>query len=198
MKRLQISPHREKVLDFIRQSAEEGSVPSRQEIQKYCRFKSPHAVTYHLGRLMRDGYITLKEGVARSIQLTDKAMGIPILGRVPAGPAQEAIEDVEGYITHLPSAAFRHKLFALRVKGDSMIDAHIAEGDLVIVESWHTPEHGDIVVARIDSDQTTVKEFRRNGSTMELMPANPKYQPIPIDENVQIIGKVIEVRRTYR
>ena len=154
-------------------------------------------MTYHLSRLARDGYISIKEGVARGISLTAQSTGIPILGTVPAGPAQEALEDVEGYLDALPAPRTQHKLFALRVKGDSMINAHIAEGDLVIVQTWSNPRNGDIVVARIDHDQATVKEFKQRGDVIELMPANPKYNPIRVDENVQIIGKVIEVRRMY-
>jgi repressor LexA len=120
---------------------------------------------------------------------------VPLLGRVPAGPLDLAIEEVEGY---LPSrCGDDDEMFALRVQGDSMRDAGIMDGDLVIVRRQLTASSGSIVVALI-GDEATVKTLyiRNRGGRIELRPENPDYHPlVPDPDEVQILGKVVEVRR---
>lgn len=133
------------------------------------------------------------------------------MGSVPAGPAQLAFEHVEGYLPSLPDERPAQKaktitferapdtkgLFALRVKGDSMIGAGILEADLVIVRPQASAKNGDIVVARVNQEEATVKRLVRKPGIIQLAPENPKYRPISVDENVEIVGKVIRVVRHY-
>jgi repressor LexA len=206
----------EKVLDFIRTYIDKHQMPpSLREIQEHCKFSAIGTVQYHLKNLAEAGYIEIKRRLSRGITLTDRAIGIPIIGRVPAGPAQLAFEQVEGYLSSVqdeprpatkvttvdlskaPSPVDGRGLFALRVKGDSMIDAGILDGDLVVVRPQSSAKNGDIVVARIAQEEATVKRLVRKPGIIHLAPENPKYRPIPVDENTEIIGKVIRVVRHY-
>ena len=217
-----IKPPQEKILSFIRGYLEKHQMPpSLREIQDHCGFSAIGTIQYHLKKLAEAGYIEIKSRLSRGIQLTDRALGIPILGSVPAGPAQLAFENVEGYITNvmddpkpmprMPASATRmaqttsvisttgdnRGLFALRVKGDSMINAGILDGDLVIIHPQNSAKSGDIVVARIGQEEATVKRLVRKPGLIHLAPENPKYRPIPVDESTEIIGKVIRVVRHY-
>ena len=121
-------------------------------------------------------------------------MMVPLLGRVPAGPLDLAVEDLE---SHLPVQTRRTpgELFGLRVRGDSMKDAGILDGDVVVVRRQSRADSGDIVVAMI-GDEATVKRFRMKRGRIELHPENDAYQPIvPEPGDVKILGKVVEIRR---
>jgi repressor LexA len=212
----------EKILDFIQSYLEKNQVsPTMREIQDHCGFSAIGTIQYHLKNLAESGYIEVRPRLSRGIMLRDRAVGIPIVGRVPAGPAQLAFEQVEGYISSLhaeptpaPKSHFplskpgshtfpgaesgdARGLFALRVKGDSMINAGILDNDLVIVRPQSSAKNGDIVVARIAQEEATVKRLVRKPGIIHLAPENPKYQPIPVDESTEIIGKVIRVVRHY-
>jgi len=209
------SDTQEKILDYIRRFLDQHqSPPTLREIQDHCGFSAIGTVQYHLKRLAEAGYLEIKPRLSRGIALTRRAVGIPIIGSVPAGPAQLAFENVEGYLTSLqegpqPPSTERMSgspqrpttdgrgLFALRVKGDSMIGAGILDGDLVIVRPQSSARHHDIVVARIAQEEATVKRLVRRPGIIHLAPENPKYRPIPVDENTEIIGKVIRVVRHY-
>jgi len=116
---------------------------------------------------------------------------VPVLGRVPAGPLDVAVEDLEGYVPAEGGAAD----FGLRVTGESMRDKGILPGDLVLVSAQETARHGEIVVAMV-GDEATVKTLWRRGRRVELHPANPAYAPIrPAPDEFRLLGKVIEVRR---
>lgn len=215
----------EKILRFIRSHLTEHQIPpTLREIQDHCGFSAIGTVQYHLKNLSEAGYIDIKPRLSRGITLTARATGIPIVGRVPAGPAQLTFEQIEGYLSSSdtltaepgrPPSTSPHPskqtasaekasvspdargLFALRVKGDSMIEAGILEGDLVIVRPQSSAKNGDVVVARIDDEEATVKRLVRKPGLIHLAPANPRHRPIPVNENVQIIGKVIRVVRHY-
>jgi repressor LexA len=168
-----------------------------REIGEKFKFSSTGTVRDYLRALTRKGYIKLSERKSRGIELIRSlTQGIPILGRVAAGEPNLAVEDIEGYIDleefqpHLAS-----DVFALRVKGDSMIDAGIHEGDLVIVKRQGTALTGQIVVALINSDEATVKYIKQKDGKIYLQPANAKYKPIFAE--FTIIGKVIAVFRKY-
>jgi len=181
--------------------------PTLREIQEHMGFAAIGTVQYHIKGLVDAGFVDIKARLSRGIMLTQRAIGIPIIGRVPAGPAQLAFEQVEGYISSVhgeerstdpkPIADTTRNLFALRVKGDSMINAGIFEGDLVIVRPQNSAKNGDIVVARLNQEEATVKRLVRKPGIIHLAPENPKYRPIPVDENTEIIGKVIRVVRHY-
>jgi len=197
--------------------------PTLREIQDHCGFAAIGTIQYHVKQLQDAGLLEVKPRLSRGVTLTARATGIPIVGRVPAGPAQLAFEQIEGYISTVhgeeqdaekspmtskftsvgaalagaaaPSDA--RGLFALRVKGDSMIGAGILDADLVVVRPQASAKHGDIVVARLNDDEATVKRLVRKPGIIELAPENPKYKAIPVDENITIIGKVIRVIRRY-
>jgi repressor LexA len=198
----------EKILQFIREFLDEHQMPpTLREIQEHMGFSAIGTIQYHLKALADGGMIDVKPRLSRGISLTQRAVGIPIIGRVPAGPAQLAFEQVEGYVSSVhgeekatepkPVADTTRNLFALRVRGDSMIGAGIFEGDLVIVRPQNSAKNGDIVVARINHEEATVKRLVRKPGIIHLAPENAKYKPIPVDENTEIIGKVIRVVRHY-
>jgi len=184
----------EKILQFIRSYLEEHQTPPTfREIQDHCGFSAIGTVQYHLKNLMEAGFIEIKPKLSRGITLTQRAVGIPIIGSVPAGPAQLAFENVEGYLSTIhgeeqpaqplpktfpPSTQMNpmgaRGLFALRVKGDSMINAGIFEGDLVIVQPQNSAKNGDIVVARLNQDEATVKRLVRKPGILHLAPRKPQ------------------------
>jgi repressor LexA len=199
----------EKILRFIREFLDEHQMPpTLREIQEHMGFGAIGTVQYHIKGLADAGLIEVKPRLSRGIMLTQRATGIPIIGRVPAGPAQLAFEQVEGYLSSIhgeeravvPSPAPApdiRGLFALRVKGDSMEGAGILDGDLVIVRPQNSAKNGDIVVARTSSEEATVKRLVRKPGIIHLAPENTKYKPIPVDENTEIVGRVIRVVRHY-
>jgi repressor LexA len=199
----------EKILIFIREFLDRYQMPpTLREIQDHMGFGAIGTVQYHLKCLTDAGLIDVKPRLSRGITLTQRATGIPIIGRVPAGPAQLAFEQVEGYlssihgeeqaVSHAPAPTVDPRgLFALRVKGDSMEGAGILDGDLVIVHPQNSAKNGDIVVARTSQEEATVKRLVRKPGLIHLAPENSKYKPIPVDENTEIIGKVIRVVRHY-
>jgi repressor LexA len=204
----------DKIIAFIRSYLDKHQMPpSLREIQKFCGFSAIGTVQYHIKALAQAGLLEIKPKLSRGIALAQRAVGIPILGRVPAGPAQMAFENVEGYITSVVEAPQApgtsrtlaaksdsidtRELFALRVKGDSMTGAGILDGDLVIVRPQASAKNGDIVVARVSEDEATVKRLVRRPGVIHLAPENQKYKPIPVDEQTEIIGKVIRVVRHY-
>jgi len=210
----------EKILRFIRDFLDRHQMPpTLREIQEHMGFGAIGTVQYHIKGLADAGLIEVKPRLSRGIMLTQRAIGIPIIGRVPAGPAQLAFEQVEGYLSsiHGEEQAVSHAtvstktpnaiapnpmpdprgLFALRVKGDSMEGAGILDGDLVIVRPQSSAKNGDIVVARTSHEEATVKRLVRKPGLIHLAPENSKYKPIPVDENTEIVGKVIRVVRHY-
>lgn len=194
----ELTKKQERVLEFIRsQIKKAGAPPTIREIGAKFGFNSTGTVRDYLNALEKKGCIKLGERKSRCIELIKSVtQGIPILGRVAAGEPNLAVEDIEGYIDleefqpHLTS-----EVFALRVKGESMIEAGINEGDLVIVRRQSTALSGEIVVALINSDEATVKYIKKKDAKIYLEPANKNYPSI--FEEFTIIGKVIAVFRKY-
>ncbi|MEE9432394.1 MAG: transcriptional repressor LexA [Melioribacteraceae bacterium] len=194
--------------DFINRN---GFPPSYREIGNHFNIKSTFGVKRHLDALIKKGFIQMSDKSNRSISLTDKsyslfdrvretnATEIPILGRVAAGYPVFAEENIEGTLV-IDSSLIRgsEKLFGLKVRGDSMIEDGIFEGDTVIVKSQNKAMNNDIIIAMLDND-TTVKRYRNTNSKIELIPANKNYQPIPVSSknDFSIIGKVVGVYRLY-
>jgi len=189
---------REKVFRFVRDRLAGGRPPTVREVMEAFGFRSPQTAREHLDGLVEDGRLKKEPRVARGFRLPGRGEAptvmVPLLGRVPAGPLDLAFEDLEG---HLPVQTRRApgELFSLRVRGDSMKDAGIMDGDIVIVRRQPRADVGDIVVAMV-GDEATVKRFRMKRGRIELHPANDAYQPIvPEPGDVKILGKVVEVRR---
>lgn len=157
----------------------------------------------HLLALKKKGYLLHQARAGRTWRLANfkkpqvcTHRQVPILGRVAAGIPLLAEENIEDHILsdHKNTA---DKLFALRVQGESMIDAHINNKDIVIAKKQSTANNNDIVVALIDGEEATVKRFERKENMIRLLPANSAFQPIELsDDRVTILGKVIEVRRS--
>jgi repressor LexA len=201
----ELTTKQRQILEYIVDLVErQGSPPTLREIANRFGFSSVASAKCHLEALEKKGYIKRRAWSARGIELVKEQVqrlfwqreGIPLVGRVAAGQpvlAEENIEEVlklEGIFPHDDG------LFALRVKGDSMIDAGIFEGDLLIVRQQPTANVGDIVVALI-GDEGTVKRYGRAGDHIRLEPANEKYPPI-ITSEARIAGKVIGVIRRLR
>jgi len=205
---------RARVLTFVRECVEHGRPPSVREVQAALGLRAVESARAHLEQLVADGKLAKEQGVARGYRLADGEHApvrcIPLLGRVQAGALSEAIDERSGFdddsifgkhddVIPIDTRRLRGRtddLFALRVRGESMRDAGILDGDLVIVRARARAEHGDIVVARIDGE-ATVKRLVLARGRAELHPANPDFAPIVprAGEELVLLGRVIEVRR---
>lgn len=178
-----------KIFEFIQDfAAERGYPPSIRDIAKGLGYQSTKAIKIHLDDLAREGVIKRQPGRARAIQV--EPWGIPIVGRVPAGTPNLAVQDVEEVFT----ASRWRRSFMLRVKGDSMINAGIMEGDLVVVDPRQQGKPGDVVVARL-YDEATVKRLIMHEDAYALKPENPAYEIIK--DPFEVVGKVVGVIREY-
>jgi repressor LexA len=175
--------------------------PSIRQMMQAMNLKSPAPVQSRLEHLRNKGYIAWTEGRARTIRILHPAgVGLPVLGAIAAGgliePFTEAVEQFD-----LTPVFRQPQYFALRVTGDSMIDALITEGDVVIMRPADDPKtvvNGAIVAARVEDQGTTLKHYYRKGSRVTLKPANPKYEPIEVPgTQVQIQGVLVGVWRGY-
>ncbi len=175
--------------------------PSIRQMMNAMGLRSPAPIQSRLKHLQEKGWITWKEGQARTLQLVEDAFsGIPLLGAVAAGGLVEAFDDVQETLD-IDSVLKRRGLFALTVNGDSMVDSYIADGDVVLMEPVNEPNNlrnGTVVSAMVPGSGTTLKHFYRNGSLVRLEAANPAYEPIEVEaEMVEIQGKLLAVwRRT--
>jgi repressor LexA len=180
---------------------EKGSAPTIREIGRHFEISSTNGVRYYLNLLEKAGYIRRTGGISRGIgpSTATATPGIPILGRVAAGQPILAEENWSGTLELADMFGQTESLFALRVQGDSMIDAGILEGDHVIVLKQETARPGEIVVACLN-DEATVKYYQPRKSHIELVAANAKYQPIVVgeDSDFRILGTVRGVVRTVR
>lgn len=168
------------ILDLIRSSiAERGSPPTRAEIARAFGFKSPNAAEEHLKALARKGVIELLPGSSRGIRLLEET-GMPVVGRVSAGYPILAEQHIEAHYDVDPRVFQPRADYLLRVRGMSMRDAGILDGDLLAVHRTTEARNGQVVVARIE-DEVTVKRFQRAGQQVCLLPENPDFKPIEVD-----------------
>ncbi len=185
----------EKIYAYLQHCAG-SSFPTVREIASACGIKSTSCVHKHLIELEREGRIVRQDGRARSASVNHRpAAMVPLVGRVTAGVPITAVEMIEDYIP-LPADMSREgETFALRVMGDSMKNAGILDGDLVICHQAKEARNGEIVVAMLDGE-ATVKRFYRYSEKVVLQPENPAYEPI-VSRNVVLLGKVAAVIRSY-
>ncbi|MCE7979798.1 MAG: repressor LexA [Caldilinea sp. CFX5] len=196
-----LSERQQHILCFISEKQQEGWTPSVREIGEAMGLKSSAAVQKHLDALERQGYIRRSVGKARVIQVIkplaklDEPLLIPIVGEIAAGGPLLAEENIEGYLNAVDAEVLAKggTFFALRVKGESMIDAGILSGDYVIVRQQPLVENGEIAAALLDNE-ATVKRFYKEKDHVRLQPANAKMAPILVHD-VQILGKVVSVIR---
>lgn len=211
-----LSERQNRMLDFIRIfGSDNGYPPSIREIGKAVGITSTSVVNYNLNRLVDEGYLDRDQNVSRGLRLTEKVKAVeklvpevfrvPIVGRIfasepvplpstdaPMFGADEAIEITQDLLS--PGEG----LFALEVKGDSMIDAMVSEGDIVVMKRESEWRNGDMVAVWLsDREETTLKHIYREGSRVRLQPANPNMESIYIDkpENMEVQGKVMLVVR---
>ncbi len=188
---------RNRIYQFVRQRLLDGEPPTVREVQTAFHMRAVQSAKSHLDALVKEGRLVKVPGKSRGYRLPGTAHSsrlAPILGRVPAGPFNIAVEEIEGYIP-VRFNSEEQTVFGLRVNGDSMMSAGILHGDIVLVRSESEIHQGDIVVAMVDGE-ATVKEFRRVRNRIQLRPHNDAYPVLsPKPEDLTIIGKVIEVRR---
>lgn len=191
-----LTERQQQVYDFLAAYlAAHDYPPTLQEIAKHLHVSGNLGVLRHLKALEREGLITRNPGCSRSIVLVGRAeagsIALPLVGTVRAGSPQLAMEEVEAHVAVDSSLVKSKDSFLLRVKGDSMIEAHIMEGDLVVVRPQATAADGEIVVALIDGE-ATLKRFFHAGDHIRLQPENSSLQPIIVvdTQDITIIGKV--------
>ena len=191
----------EYITDTIRR---EGFSPSVRDIGEALNIKSTSTVQSYIKRLEEKGVLKRESGKSRTLRIdtyqrdSQRTVKVPILGKVAAGKPILAIENQEGYVDFpMPGVSRGYKdLFALRVAGESMINAGILSGDIVVVRRENYAENGDIVVALVE-DEATVKRFYKENGHFRLQPENPTMEPIIVDE-VFILGRVVAVLRYYQ
>lgn len=196
-----ISKKREKIYEYIcSRIKEDGYPPSTREICEAVNLKSPSTVHGHIQALVDQGLLEKVPGKKRTLRAVGQNgsgfISVPLVGKVTAGLPILAVEQIEGYIPFPAEKSHDKVLFALKIKGDSMINAGILDGDIVIVEKTNHAYNGQIVVALI-GDEATVKRLKMDNGRVMLMPENPDYSPI-VSDNISVLGKVIADIRYYR
>jgi repressor LexA len=203
-----LTERQQQVLEFIRETvASRGYPPSVREIGDAVGLSSPSSVHAHLNSLVETGTLRRDPAKPRAIvvvedMLDEESHGrvrpIPVLGRIAAGTPILAAEDVEEVLPLPVELVGEGPVFLLEIKGDSMIDAGIHQGDLVAVRSQSDADDGDIVAALIDGEEATVKRLRRRDGKVVLISENPAYEPMVFENGVELLGKVVSVLRKYR
>jgi repressor LexA len=192
----ELTPKQKKVMDFIRIATRKKAPPTIREIGQAVHLSSTGTVRDYLNALEKKGYLRRINNKSRAIQIL-RGEKIPIIGTIMAGGPDLAVEDVIGYLD--PNEILNTEsgqIFALRVRGDSMIDAGILEGDTAIIQKQSTAYNGDIIAALLDNNEVTLKRIRlKAGQNAHLEPANKNYQPI--HKEFTVIGKVINIVRNY-
>lgn len=197
-----LTPKQKQILEVIRDSlVNKGYPPAVREICEAVGLRSTSSVHSHLETLEKNGYIRRDPTKPRAIEIVDDEYGIyhgemvrvPIVGRVAAGEPILATENVEGFYPFPADQLPKNPLFMLRVKGDSMVNMGIFDGDLVLVEKQPTALNGEVVVALVD-DSATVKRFYKENGHFRLQPENDFMDPILVD-HCEILGKVIGLTR---
>ena len=204
-----LSQRQQMILDYIKNQVEtKGYPPSVREIAKAVGLASSSTVHGHLARIESKGYIRRDPTKPRAIEIIDKSIDssiprdearyAPVIGKVTAGIPITAVENIEEFVP-IPSLSTSpdDNLFVLVVEGESMIEAGILDGDMVIIKQQNTAENGDIVVAMTEDDEATVKRFFKEKDHIRLQPENPVIEPL-IVKNITILGKVIGLYRNIR
>ena len=203
-----LTPRQREILNVISTSMQErGYPPSVREIGEAVGLNSPSTVHNHLNTLQKMGFLRRDPTKPRALEVrfdtnSEVAMErrpsrhVPLIGEVAAGTGLLAQQNVEDLIPLPTDFTGEGELFMLRVRGDSMIDAGILDGDFVVARQQQTADNGDIVVAGIPGDEATVKTFKKSGNKITLVPANPTMEPMVFSsDEVSVFGKVVTVMR---
>lgn len=190
-----VTENEKMVFEFIKDRIEEGYPPTVREICAEFGFKSTSTAHRYINNLTAKGLLEKGNNQNRAIRLTGgNGMKIPLVGTVAAGIPITAIEEITDYISFQPARHYSNPLFALKVRGESMINAAILDGDMVVIEQTPYAENGDIVCALVDNESATIKTFYKEDGHYRLQPENDTMDPIIVDE-VSILGKVVGVVR---
>lgn len=203
-----ISAKQKEILEYIKESIlSHGYPPAVREICEAVHLKSTSSVHSHLETLEKNGYIRRDPSKPRAIEIIDdnfnlarrELVNVPIIGTVTAGQPILAAENIQGYFPIMPEFVNNKQTFMLKVKGESMINAGIFDGDYILVEETPVASDGEIVVALID-DSATVKRFYKENNHIRLQPENDTMDPIIVEPYVSfsIIGKVIGLFRAFK
>jgi len=190
-----LSKRQQQILEFIiSQIQTRGFAPTVREIVAHVGDKSPTSVHRHLKTLETRGHITRQPNMSRSIRLTEEHRGLALAGTIAAGSPIEAIEDVERFDLSDMYDPATH--YMLRVRGESMIEDHIDDGDMIVVRKQSKCRDGDTVVALIEGQNATLKRFYREKDTVRLEPANASMKPILVhQDSVEVLGVCVGVIR---
>lgn len=209
-----LSKRQKSILNYIKEFMKENSYPPTvRDIQSGCNISSTSVVDYNLQILQREGHLQRRREVSRGIELTGTQpepanisyLKVPVVGSIAAGEPLNLIgadplgkEDFDQVEVPPMLTGGKENIFALKVKGESMIDALVGDGDMVFLEPVDRPENGDMVAAWIrDREETTLKHFYLEGDKVKLVPANSQMQPIVVAaNNVSVRGRVVGVVRT--
>ncbi|MBT8165723.1 MAG: transcriptional repressor LexA [Acidimicrobiia bacterium] len=198
-----ISTRQQEILDYIRDTvADRGYPPSVREIGEAVGLSSPSTVHSHLSTLEATGHLRRDPTKPRAIEILDEepsnVRNVPLVGRIAAGSPILAEEDIEDVIPLPVDLVGDGPIFMLRVKGESMIDAGILDGDYVVIHRQPDALDGEIVAALIDGEEATVKRLQRREGAVILHSENPAFEPMVFTEGVELIGKVVAVFRGIR
>ena len=192
---MKLSENEKKVFEYIKQSIEDGYAPSVREICAEFGYKSTSTAHRYINSLRDKGLLEKGENRNRAIKVVgSRSTMVPLVGTVTAGVPITAIEEITDYISFVPNKRYSNQLFALKVRGDSMINAAILDGDVVIAEQVPVVDNGEIAVCLVDGDSATVKRFYKEDGHYRLQPENDTMEPI-ISDNVAILGRVVAVMR---
>ncbi len=193
--------NQQKILDFIKAEIEDkGYPPSVREICAAVGLRSTSTVHAHLNHLEEQGLIRRDSTKPRALEVLDgshtRGRSVPLVGRVSAGQPILAVENIEDYLMLPQSMLGKEDLFCLRVQGESMIDAGILDGDIVVLRQQDTAENGEIVVAMTDEDEATLKRIFYEDGRVRLQPENQTMEPIYAD-SVTVLGKLVALIRQF-
>lgn len=200
-----LTTRQREVLDYIGTKVRErGYPPSVREIGDALGLSSPSTVHSHLSTLVRLGYLRRDPSKPRAIEVVDQSetglphsptRDVPLVGAIAAGSPILADEQIEDVFSLPETLVGQGRVFMLSVKGDSMIDAGILDGDFVVVRQQATADNGEIVAALVDGEEATVKRLEKRSDTVVLHPENASMEPMVFESGVQILGKVVSVLR---
>lgn len=195
-----INQKQKQIYEYLMERSQVSKVPPTvREIAAAVGLKSPSSVQANLDALEKAGLIERDPMLKRSVRVCNEPQNdytqVPLVGTVTAGMPILAVEQIEGYVPYIGRSSNDKPLFALKIRGESMINAGILNGDIVIVEKTPSAQNGEMVVALIE-DEATVKTFYKENGHFRLQPQNDAYEPIIVDE-VVILGKVVGLIRNY-
>lgn len=183
------------IYNYIRSRIDDGYAPTVREICHALDIGSTSTVHRYINLLVEEGLLDKMDKQNRAIRLHGSTVrNVPLVGTVTAGVPITAVENIEDHISYVPDRHYTGELFALQVRGESMINVGIYDGDIVIVEQCNTAENGEIVVVLVNGDEATVKRFYKENGGYRLQPENDTMEPIYVKE-AAVLGKVVALLR---